>query len=213
MSRLLLLGGGGHCVSVADTILRCGKYEEIGIVQNEHRDALFDIIPVIGNDDDLPRLLSAGYTHAFITVGSIGDISIRKYLFNKIKSLGFYIPNIIDPSSIIGKNVVMGTGSFIGKNAIINAGCILGQAVIINTAAVVEHNCTIANYVHISPSATLCGNVMVGVGSHIGAGAVIRQGVKIGEKCIIGMGSVVIKDVPDGTIVAGNPAKKLENKM
>ncbi len=41
----------------------------------------------------------------------------------------------------------------------------------------------------------------------IGAGAVIRPGVKIGEKALIGAGAVVIKDVPPGAVVVGNPGK------
>jgi len=32
-------------------------------------------------------------------------------------------------------------------------------------------------------------------------------GVTVGENAIVGAGSVVLKDVPDNTIVAGNPAK------
>ena len=41
----------------------------------------------------------------------------------------------------------------------------------------------------------------------IGAGATILRGITIGENSVVGAGSVVTKDVPDNTIVAGNPAK------
>ena len=41
----------------------------------------------------------------------------------------------------------------------------------------------------------------------IGSNATILCGVKIGENAIVGAGSVVTKDVPDGAIVAGNPAR------
>jgi len=41
----------------------------------------------------------------------------------------------------------------------------------------------------------------------IGFNSIILKGVTIGEGAIIGAGSVVTKDVPDWTIVAGNPAK------
>ncbi len=43
----------------------------------------------------------------------------------------------------------------------------------------------------------------------IGSGAVILPGVTIGAKAIVGAGAVVTKDVPDGVIVAGNPARVL----
>lgn len=41
----------------------------------------------------------------------------------------------------------------------------------------------------------------------IGIGATIMGGVRIGNYCVVGAGAVVTKDVPDHTIVAGNPAK------
>ena len=41
----------------------------------------------------------------------------------------------------------------------------------------------------------------------IGARAIILKGVNIGEGAVVGAGSVVTKDVPDWTIVAGNPAR------
>ncbi|MDO4738307.1 MAG: acyltransferase [Bacteroidales bacterium] len=41
----------------------------------------------------------------------------------------------------------------------------------------------------------------------IGAHSIVLKGCTIGEKSIIGAGSVVTKDIPDGEIWAGNPAK------
>lgn len=43
-------------------------------------------------------------------------------------------------------------------------------------------------------------------GASIGAGAVIMCGVTIGKWAVVAAGSVVLKDVPDGVTVAGNPA-------
>jgi len=42
-------------------------------------------------------------------------------------------------------------------------------------------------------------------GASVGSSATILAGVTVGEKAIVGAGSVVTKDVPPGTIVAGNP--------
>ena len=48
---------------------------------------------------------------------------------------------------------------------------------------------------------------LVRSGSSIGSNATILCGITIGENAIVGAGSVVIDDVPDATIVAGNPAR------
>jgi UDP-2-acetamido-3-amino-2,3-dideoxy-glucuronate N-acetyltransferase len=48
-------------------------------------------------------------------------------------------------------------------------------------------------------------------GATIGSGATILCGVEIGENAIVGAGSVVTRNVPPGTIVAGNPARVLRS--
>ena len=53
------------------------------------------------------------------------------------------------------------------------------------------------------------GKISVGERTMIGCNVTVMPGVKIGKRCVVGAGSVVTKDVPDGTVVAGVPAKPL----
>ena len=48
-------------------------------------------------------------------------------------------------------------------------------------------------------------------GAKIGANATILPGVKVGENALVGAGSVVVKDVPEGKVVAGNPARVIRD--
>lgn len=57
------------------------------------------------------------------------------------------------------------------------------------------------------PDLELAGEIRVGNDVFIGMGALILPNVVIGNRCIVGANSVVTKSVPDGSIVAGNPAK------
>lgn len=67
------------------------------------------------------------------------------------------------------------------------------------------------------------GKIKVGSNCFIGVGTLIMPGVTIGDDCVIGAGSIVTKDVPDGMVAAGVPARiictieeyyqKNENKM
>jgi acetyltransferase-like isoleucine patch superfamily enzyme len=57
------------------------------------------------------------------------------------------------------------------------------------------------------PKLDLAAPIVVGDNTFVGMGAIILKGVTIGQNCIVGAFSVVSKNVEDGTIVAGNPAR------
>ena len=203
--KLLLIGGGGHCNSVADCVLALNEYDEVAIIDTA--ESSYPTVPVIGTDDDIPSLFKDGWTHAFITVGSVGDTKIRRRLFEMVKEIGLNVPAIVDPSAILGKNVSIGEGAFVGKRAVVNAGSVIGECAIINTGAIIEYDCTVGAFSHISPGVVLCGQVSVGHDSHLGANSCVRQLINIGDDSLVGMGSVVVRDLPSNVKAMGNPCK------
>lgn len=212
-SGLLLIGGGGHCNSVLDSVLHASKYSKIGIIdkrENIGRSILN--ISIIGCDDDLIELYRQGYSSAFITLGSIGNPSIRIKLFNLLEKIGFEIPNIIDSTAVVSDHVNMEAGIYIGKNAVINVGTYIGKGAIINTSSTIEHDCTIEKFSHIAPGALLCGGVHVGENTHIGAKSVVKQQTMVGANTIIGMGSVVLHDIGNNVLAYGNPCKEVKSQ-
>lgn len=212
-NKLLLIGGGGHCHSVIDSILSAGIFKEIGVVakdQDNYKELTDDdlIAPyLVGTDKELPKLLENGWNCAFVTLGSVGNTKGRRVLCKTISELGFEIPTIIDPSAVVSRKAVVENGVFIGKRAVVNTGTKVGDCAIINTGAIIEHDCVIGDFAHISPGTTLCGQVSVGNDSHVGAGSVVRQCINIGSNSLIGVGSVVVKDIPDNVKAYGNPCR------
>lgn len=204
--RILLVGGGGHCKSILDSLLEMGLYDDIGIIEKssaEKRDILG--IPVIGTDGDFWNLFDAGWTDAFISLGSLGNPSRRHFLFDALIKIGFAVPSIVDRTAVVSANVRLDPGVFIGKRAIVNTGAHIGACAIINTGAVVEHDCVVGAFAHISSGTVLCGDITIGSNTHIGAGSVIRQQLVIGNDSILGIGSVVTKNIPEYVIAYGNP--------
>lgn len=57
------------------------------------------------------------------------------------------------------------------------------------------------------PTLDIAAPILVMPNCFIGAGALIMKGVTIGENCVIAANAVVTKDVPNGTVVGGNPAR------
>ena len=85
---------------------------------------------------------------------------------------------------------------------------VINHEVVIGSGCILRHSTTIGNKKYVdgrfSPSPIIGNNV------EIGANVVILGPIKIGDHAIIGAGSVVIKDVPEGAVVAGNPTKLLK---
>ncbi len=204
--RLLLIGGGGHCASILDSVLRSGQFEKVGIVDSNDQIERLGI-SVVGSDDDLQKLFDAGWTDAFVSVGSVGNVSIRRELYAKIKEIGFSIPSIIDPTSVIASDVDIAEGCFVGKSAVINSGARIGLCAIINTGAVVEHDCAVGDFCHVSPGSILLGGVHVGENTHVGSGSVVKQGIQIGSDTMIGQLSNVLSDISSEVTAYGNPCK------
>ncbi len=50
-------------------------------------------------------------------------------------------------------------------------------------------------------------NTYIGCNSFIGGGSIIMPGIRIGNHVVVGAGSVVTKDIPDHSVVVGNPAR------
>lgn len=205
-NTLLLVGGGGHCSSVLDSVLQTNKYKRIGIIDNDSTASHMGVA-VVGTDDDLPRLWNEGWKDAFVALGSVNSTMNRRRIFSLLKEIGFYIPCIVDESAIVAKDVEIGEGTFVGKRAVVNAGTHIGRCVIINTGSIIEHDCNVGDMSHISTGAVICGNVSIGKDTHIGANSVVRQSVFIGNNSLIGVGSVVVKEIPDYVTAYGNPCR------
>ena len=200
MKSLLLIGGGGHCHSCIDVIEATEIYQIKGLVQPKLSSELILGYPIIGSDDDLPKLLK-DVKSALITVGQIKNSEIRIRLFDLLKQLGAELPVIISPRAYCSKHAVLGEGLIVMHGAIITASACIGNNCIVNSQALVEHDVEIDDHCHISTGARVNGNVTIGKGSFIGSGAIVREGIKVGENVIIGAGQVVTQDVPNGTVV------------
>ncbi|MBE9465654.1 acetyltransferase [Dyadobacter subterraneus] len=193
---MIIYGSGGH----AKVIISC-------IVANRDKvDLIFDDIP--GRKEIYGMTVSGFYNSDILPdqklIIAIGDNSVRRKISNQVKH-PFGIT--IHPSCIIDKTVKLGEGTVVLHNAVIQADAIIGRHVIINTSVSVDHDCVISDFVHLAPGVILSGNVYVGENTLVGVGSIIAPGLTIGKNCFIAAGSVVTKDIPDGTMVRGNPAK------
>lgn len=141
----------------------------------------------------------------------VGEPAIRKILHEKVSDAGYKIINLFYKGFNQNNTVSIGNGCIISYNSILTCDVTIGDECYINKSCVIAHDVEIGNYSVVSSGVVIGGYSTIGELSYIGIGAVISDRVKIGNNCIVGAGAVVIKDVPDNSVVVGNPAKFLRN--
>lgn len=194
---MILYGASGHCKVIIDLLL----------LNNYKIEKIIDDDPSVNEIYDIPVILNNCKIEKQEAIISIGNNKNRKKIA-KLYDLDY--SSVFHPASSISKFATIGKGTVIMANSSINAGTTIGKHCIINTNSVVEHDCEISDFVHICPNAALAGNVKIGEGSQIGIGACIKQNISVGRWCTVGAGTVVISDIPDYSVVVGNPGKILK---
>lgn len=203
MEKLIVIGAGGHCKSVVDSLDR-EQYELCGFVDNYKVGSHLGK-PILGAKiEEIPNYWDYRYFVA------IGDARIRQMWYNRVQELELQLINIVDPTALVSPTAQMGVGNFVGKFAVINADSRIGDNNIINTKGLVEHECVVGNHTHISTNASVNGNVIVEDGVFVGSGSTIIGQKRLGSFSVIGAGATVITDVTPETTVVGVPARPIK---
>jgi sugar O-acyltransferase (sialic acid O-acetyltransferase NeuD family) len=204
--KIILIGGGGHCKSVIDTIESEGRFDIAGIV--DVPDKIHEKIlgyEIFACDDDLPRLVGE-YRYFFIAVGLIRDFRPRLNMYERLRKLGCEMPVIVSPRAYVSPHAGISAGTLVMPFAFINAGASIGANCIINTSSIVEHDTIIGANNHISTACVVNGTCTIGENNFLGTNATLLNNIRVGNNNLIGASSVVVKNVGDGLKLFGNPA-------
>jgi len=92
-----------------------------------------------------------------------------------------------------------------------NLRLIHGVGLVVNHETIIGSNCTLRHSTTIGnkklPDSSYTDSPKIGNYVDIGSNVVIIGSITVGDHAVIGAGSVVVKDVPEGAVVVGNPAR------
>jgi sugar O-acyltransferase (sialic acid O-acetyltransferase NeuD family) len=155
----------------------------------------------IPSDNDIYIIASVGKSRR-----KIYDYFREKFSLNKDK-----YSEVIHKTAVINADVKYGIGLHISPLSVIAPFTCLGDFVVINRNVSIGHHCEIGNFVTINPGVNIAGCCTIEENVIIGAGATIIDSIKIGKNTVIGAGSLVTKDIPEGVIAYGSPAKTIKD--
>lgn len=202
--KVFVYGAGGQGKVVADILITAGQHQVAGFLDDNQ--SLYDStvmgLRVVGGEEWLRKHAVKG--NVAIALG-IGDNKIRKELAKRCQ--GMEIIDAIHPMASVSRAAQLREGTVVMAGAVINPDADIGRGVIINSGAIIEHDVVIGDYAHVSPNAAMGGVSRLGAESHLGLGAVILPGLAIGERTVVGAGAVVTRNLPDGVVASGVPAR------
>lgn len=214
--RLVILGAGGTGRDVVDFVDAINAatdgpgWECVGFLDDDPEKAGATVagLEVRGPLDNATGLPDVSFVDA---LGSPRSFRERPSTIDLLDLPEERFATLIHPTAVVSPSAEIGPGCVLYPFTMIGAAASLGGHVIVLSHSVVNHHGRVGDFSILASGCTVSGKVTVGRCCYLGAGSTTRDGVTIGEGALVGAGSVVVEDVAGGSVVAGVPARPLND--
>lgn len=140
---------------------------------------------------------------------AFGDPQAKKRMALALEARGWIAETFVHEQAAVGAGAVVGAGTVICAFCRVSTDSVIGRHVLVNGGSGVGHDAVVGDYCSLLGSVSVNGNVTAGEGVTFGAGSMVYPGKSVGAWARIGLGSVVLRSVPEGATMFGNPAKRI----
>lgn len=112
---------------------------------------------------------------------------------------------------VIGNNVEISANTNIARGSLTDT--VIGDGTKIDALVQVAHNVRVGKNCMLTAGTVIGGSATLGDCCWTGLNCTIKNQVRLGNNVLVGAGACVIKDVPNGDVVAGVPAKSIKDKV
>ena len=202
---LVILGGGVHSAEMVEIVERINQTtptwnllgylsphaSQLGTVRNGY--------PVLGLPEEMERFPNACLVPDNEWPRSVAVPHER-------------LISLIDPSVFVSRTARIGVGCVFYPHCFLGLNTQIGDFVFSLSGGILNHDDVLEDRVVLASGVTLAGSVVVEEGCYLGQSCTVRQQLRIGRGSMIGMGAVIVRDVPPGKVIVGNPGRHLRDK-
>ena len=203
---LIVIGAGGHAVSVANVAESSGFSVKYFVDTNRAGGSIFNI-PIFADIVD-----SLDYTNCNFAI-AIGDNANRERVYNemieKCRSISF--PPLIHNSVVVSIFSDICEGSVIMPGVVIGPNTKIGKFCILNTRASIDHDSVMSDFSSLAPGVVTGGTVSIGIRSVVSIGAIVKHNIEIGNDSVLGASSYLNKNLSSNKLAYGVPAKVIRS--
>jgi len=201
LKNVVFIGGGGFFLEVIEYIN--------SDIENGHLNEL-EIKGFLSDYDDVDKegckflgsIQDYQYDREDIFVIAIGDVTVRKRIFEEFKKKSANFLTYVHRSSQVSPSAMIGEGTIVCPNAIINAHAMIEENACINVFSSIGHEARVGKHSVLSPYTSLSGKSALGNSCFVGSRATLFPGVAVGDECTIDAHTVIKSTVNSRQIVS-----------
>lgn len=144
--------------------------------------------------------------HGESAIFTVGYPEFKREVLERYARFDFQWQTYIHPQAIISKHANVGIGCIFAPFAVVAGNASLGNFVFMNVYSAVGHDSSVGSFSSLMPYACAEGYASVGEECLIATGAKVLPHFRIGDRSRVSAGAVVMRDMPQDTLIHGNPA-------
>ena len=141
---------------------------------------------------------------------AVGEPSVRELLYQKVLEKEVKPVSLIHPGVYIDETTSIGKGVVICEGATITSNVAIGDNTYIQPHAVIGHDIQIGRHTVIGSNCQIGGADIIGDRVFMGFLSGTTDHICVGNDVIISAGAIVFRDLPDGVVAVGNPARVMK---
>ncbi len=138
---------------------------------------------------------------------AVGEPGVRDFMYQRVKDEGVRLATLIHPGVYIDETTTVSEGVVIAEGVTITDNVEIGANTYIQSHAVIGHDIKIGQHTVIGSNCQIGGGDYIGDRVFMGFLSGTTDHISIGNDSVISAGAIVFRELPEGVVALGNPAR------